>query len=242
MRRLIIMLCAFPLFLVGLSAAAFAGDTPSPSSTGTPSQQTVSPSATPTETVTCQPGDDRCGHHHFRFRQQDIDLNIGTGQANGFVDATGPLQVTGGTTQSVNPFLDIVSDGQGNSFNLHHEGLVGGQIDLRTCSITVDENDLPWIIFRGTGLFRNAIGFGSYTLRGLFSFPTVRGQCPELQNITIDPNRDVSEQLQADNLQPSFFDVAVQATGVSTVFRRHHLPCNHANQVPGVVRAGVLTG
>ena len=239
--RNIALVLGFALVPLGLAVPAFAAgagqnpcETPTPVVTLTAyTGHTPCPSPTPTDTGTPTPTPQR-------FAQEDFDLGLSSLRPNGEVLATGPVHFNVGQTQSVNPLLDIFSQA-GNGVNLHHEGLTGATIDRTTCTINVDENDLPWIMFRGTGLFRNAIGFGHYDLRGIFSFPTVRGHCSLPTNLVIDPNRDLSEQLSADNLTPAYFNIGVQGTGFARV-SRHRPPCRHASQVPGVVRAGVLTG
>lgn len=175
-----------------------------------------------------------------RFRQEDFELGVSSLRPRGEVLATGPVFFNVGQTNSVSPLLDIFSQA-GNGVNLHHEGLIGATIDRTTCTINVDENDLPWVMFRGTGLFRNAIGFGHYDLRGIFSFPTVRGQCSLPANLVIDPNQDLGGQLNADHLTPVYFNIGVQGTGFARAGHQRP-PCRHADQVPGVIRAGILTG
>jgi hypothetical protein len=175
-----------------------------PTPTPTPSTPTPTPTVTETPPPVPVPV------------QQDFDLDIGglVNPAAYSVLATGDFAADLGHGVTISPVLDRLINTHG-SINVHHEMLSGARVDHITCTITVQQNDLPWYFLGGTGAYRHLRGVGFYTLRGVLSFPTVDFGCPALAGLT---NRQADRDLNSPTgggLNPDFAQFDVQAAGVS---------------------------
>jgi len=204
--------------LAAMTVPALAGThhpTPTPTySTGKP---TVTPTPTqplPTPTVT-----ETVPPVVTPFGQQDIDINVGTADPDGYVIATGPVSLDIGHLTTLSQVLSFIFQGP-NGVDIRHFPLSGARVDRATCSITVSQFDLPWRFGPGTGIYAGVTGSGRYDLEGMWSFPT-RGlkygqpQCslPRFVNsfnaawfLNYDPGALGT---------PTVFDVQVQAVGTS---------------------------
>lgn len=181
------------------------------------------PTATPTETVTVAPVTPSTTpppnrHHRVRVAQEDFDIQIGLNSAT--ATAEGPVRFTSAVDNSVSDVLDTLSQG-GSSVNVRHEALGGVAIDRQTCSITIDQNDLPWYFEGGTGVDRFAFGTGLYTIRGILSFPTRDFRCTLPRGLTVSQaTYDLNSSNGGGLPQPLAVDIGVQATGWATVQHR----------------------
>jgi hypothetical protein len=191
------------------------GYNPCPTPTPTPTPRPVCPVVIAPIPQPLAPGTDLrlCP----QIRQQEFDLDINTVNPLGTVLGTGPIQFHFGRDATVNPTEDRFRSFAG-SVLIHHAALGGAAVDRATCTITLDQNDVPWWIRGGgTGLDRNAVGAGLYDLRGLFSFPTRNFVCTlpvglSAYQAAVDLNNNGSG-LPA----PLFFDIGVQAAGWSAL-------------------------
>jgi len=121
------------------------------------------------------------------IRQEDFGLTDTNIIRNGFVTATGPVHFRFARDFTLSPTLDLFRQFGVGSVLVHSQPLGGVVIDFQDCSITLDQNDLPWFILArtGTGLFFNAQGAGVYDLRGIFSYPTRGFYCSLSPNLTV---------------------------------------------------------
>jgi hypothetical protein len=224
------------LAMAGSASAAPTGDrgsNPCPTVTVTVTPLTAGandgygkcPKPTPTRTETTPPP------VVTPYRQQDIDINLGTGVLDGsYVNAQGPVNIVGnGFETDLSAALSRIFDGP-NGVQIRHEALSGATVDRRTCSIEVSQFDLPWSFGVGTGIYAGVRGFGDYDLEGIFSFPT-RGllfgvpQCSIPRYIN-DGNVDWYLNYDPGALgTPSMYDVGVQAVGVSRLAAPRPQPC-----------------
>ena len=186
----------------GLAVPAFAGTHPTPTPTVT------TQSATPTPVPTCQY---KCPPPREVRAQEDFDLNISTLAPDGYVLATGPVVFDVGRDRTVSDVLDQFYLG-GDEVNVLHAALGGAAVDRATCSITLDQNDVPWQFRGGLGAYFGARGAGLYDLRGIFSFPTRHFRCTIPRWVT---SLNAVQFLNFGNCTPapSFYDISVQATG-----------------------------
>jgi hypothetical protein len=227
-------LAAASLLTLGVASSAsahVAGGYPTP--TPTPTQFTAPPPVPGCDMkpVTVEPVLNPYNYnpnprHCPRIRQQEFDLQVGTFNQDGTVLGTGPIRFDTGTDQTLSPTLDRFSQG-GNSVLIHHEALGGVTVDRATCTLLLDQQDLPWWINGGgTGVDRGALAVGLYDLRGIFSFPTRNFQCTLPFGLT--PARaawDLNHNVGLPD--PLMFDVSVQAAGASElrVVEPRPVPC-----------------
>jgi len=117
------------------------------------------------------------------IQQEDFGFTDTNLVRDGLVTATGPIRFSPfvfglrGRDFTLSPTLDRLAALFGSV--LVHSQPLAGTVDRGTCSIVVDQRDLPWFILprTGTGIYRNDEGAGLYSVDGVISFPTWRFQC-----------------------------------------------------------------
>jgi hypothetical protein len=163
-----------------------------------------------------------CRVHQQEFDIADVAFQVAPGQLRerDQVLGSGPIGFDLGRDVTLTPTTDRLSDRFGDSVVIHHAALDGVTVDRATCSLNIDQNDVPWWIRGGgTGIDRNAIGAGLYDLRGVVSFPTRNFNCTLPVGLTatqaaFDLNNNTGLPL------PLMFDIGVQATGWSANLHR----------------------
>ena len=174
--------------------AAFAGQVPAPA----PSAQQISP--------------------HFGFHppvvrpwQFDVQESSIGGINVDDVEGTGALLMHAWRDVQLSPTLDRFQLGA-NSVTLWHEPLPVPTVNLRTCTVTFDQQNARFAIVAGagTGAHLRSLG-GRFNLLGMISFPLVRGRC-QLGYIDQETIRAaiVHNRLGGVLPAPSFTDFAVQ--------------------------------
>lgn len=179
--------------VAGTSATAFAGTTPVP---------TPAPQITP----------------HFGFHPpvvQPWQFDVQESSIGGInvddVEGTGALLMHLWHDNQLSPVLDKFQLGA-NSVTLWHEALPLPTVNLRTCTVTFDQQDARFAIVAGTGTGAHLRSFGGrFNLLGMVSFPLVHRHCPLafLSTYTIR-SAIVHNRLGSVLPEPSFVDFAVQ--------------------------------
>jgi hypothetical protein len=191
------MLAAAGITVAAVAAvgpAAFAGQVPTPA----PSVQPISP--------------------HFGFHppvvqpwQFDVqESNIGTINVDD-VEGSGALPMAAWHDVQLSPVLDRFQLGA-NSVTLWHEALPLPTVNLRTCTVTFDQQDARFAIVSGAGTGAHLRSLnGRFNLLGMVSFPLVRGHCA-LRFISPFTIRSaiIHNRLGSVLPRPSFTDFAVQ--------------------------------
>ena len=193
--------------VVGSASAAFAGQVPTPTPSQSGSQSTSqSPSVTPVITP-------HFGFHPPVVRPWQFDVQQSTiGNINiDDVEGSGALTMQAWQDVQLSPVLDRFQLGA-NSVTLWHEPLPAPAVNVRTCTVTFDQQNVRFAIVAGTGTGAHLRSFGGrFNLLGMVSFPLVRGHCP-LGFISPYSIRSaiVHNRLGSVLPRPSFTDFAVQ--------------------------------
>lgn len=215
--------------LGGMAPAAFAGDTPSPSPTFTrpvPAPQTCAtrpvtftPAASPagevstaayrghpTPAPTVNP-QRRCAPETFLSQFTALGSTVVQNRviAAGPVFGNGSLDLPAQTSTFDRFRLPAFF----RTVNVPHTGIAFPSIDLRLCAVSVNQVGL-WRFARGTGLFRNAIGNGSYLLTGQWVFPRLRNGLCSLLFIRGNP-------ILQNRIQPAYTNIQVWANGLARI-------------------------
>lgn len=122
--------------------------------------------------------------------------------ANGPVAGTGSLDLPAQT----NTFDRALLPALGRSVNIDHTGIAFPRINLPLCAVSVNQLGL-WRFNGGRGVFRRAIGNGTFLLTGQWVFPTIRGVC-SLRFIRGNP-------LLQNRITPRYTNIQVWATGLA---------------------------
>ena len=129
------------------------------------------------------------------------------------VEATGPVRFTAGRDDQITPIRDVFRQPfTARSVNVLHNPLGVPVVNLRTCSVTIDQNGL-WAFAGGTGRYRNAAGRGVFHLDLVAAWPSVRGLCPIASLTPVQIQRDLDT---STGPAPSFVSVAVVGAGAAT--------------------------
>jgi hypothetical protein len=190
---------------LGASAApAFAGGTPAPV------PATVPPTTTPTTNPVITP--------HFGFHppvvqpwQFDVQESSIGGVNVDDVEGSGALLMHLWTDNQLSPVLDRFQLGA-NSVTLWHQALPLPAVDLRTCTVTFDQQDARFAIVAGAGTGAHLRSLnGRFDLLGMVSFPLVRGRCPLAFISPFTIRSAIAHNRLGSTLPvPSFTDFAVQ--------------------------------
>ena len=122
--------------------------------------------------------------------------------ASGPVFGTGSLDLPAQTNTFDRALLPVL----GRSVNLLHTGIGTPSINLPLCVATVNQLGV-WRFAGGRGVFRRAIGNGTFLLTGQWVFPTVRGVCT-LRFLRGNP-------LLQNRVLPRYTNIQVWATGLA---------------------------
>lgn len=122
--------------------------------------------------------------------------------ANGPVSGTGSLDLVAQT----NTFDRLRLPAFFRSVNVNHTGIGFPAINLSLCVASVNQLGV-WRFNGGQGLFRNAIGNGTFLLTGQWVFPTIRGVC-SLRFIGGNP-------ILQNRIMPRYTNIQVWATGLA---------------------------
>jgi hypothetical protein len=210
--RKAVLIGAMALGLAGAgSTAALADTTPTP----TPLQQesqtqaphfAVNPTVTPTNNIALPPP-------RFRPERFNVLESLIGGVTANYVEARGPVFFHLGRDIQISDTRDVFqSRFFPRSVNVRHTGIGVPTLDTTHCTATLNDNG-RWAFTRGTGLYRNARGFGTFVLRALFHFP---GATCALVGLT-------PAQVQADLISgsglpaPDFYVVAVHGQGSARI-------------------------
>ena len=129
------------------------------------------------------------------------------------VEATGPVRFTAGRDDQITPVRDVFRQPfTARSVNVLHNPLGVPVVNLRTCSVTIDQNGL-WAFAGGTGRYRNAAGRGVFHLDLVAAWPVARGLCPIAALTPVQIQRDLDT---STGPAPSFVSVAVVGAGAAT--------------------------
>ncbi len=190
----------------------------------TPAPKPVCPVVVAPIPLPIVPGTDlrNCRVHQQEFDIADTAFQVAPGhlRETDTVLGSGPIRFDLGRDVTLTSTTDRLTDRFGDSVVIHHAALSGVTVDRATCSLNIDQNDVPWWIRGGgTGFDRNEIGAGLYDLRGVVSFPTRNFVCTLPVGLTAtqaayDLNNNTGLPL------PLMFNIGVQATGWSANLHR----------------------
>jgi hypothetical protein len=159
-------------------------------------------------------GNPNTAAEHFTVQYSFID-----GVKVNDVFATGPVAMTRGTDQEVSNTVDYLSDGQGNTVEIDHAGFPTPIKDMQTCTLIVEKDNVWWAFKPGGGsrAWRDAQGSGVFTLRAMFGFKQVNGEC----SLALIPDSALA-QLATLNASPyrqyvEFADIALRGSGTASV-------------------------
>ena len=171
-----------------------------------PDLRTVSPSPTYTHTQTPPPVVNplRCTPEQFVAQVTALGSTVVQNRviANGPVFGTGSLDLPAQTNTFDRALLPVF----GRSVNIRHTGIAFPVINLPLCAVSVNQLGL-WRFNGGQGLFRHAIGNGTFLLTGQWVFPVIRGVC-SLRFLSGNP-------LLQNRIQPRYTNIQVWATGLA---------------------------
>jgi hypothetical protein len=169
-----------------------------------PDLRTVSPTGKPTDHQRPVVNPLRCSPEQFVAQITALGSTV----VQNRVIASGPVFGTGSDDLSLQTNTRDVFDLPGffRSVNVDHTGLAFPSIDLRLCVASVNQLGL-WRFNRGTGLFRNAVGNGTFLLTGQWVFPTIRGVC-SLRFLRGNP-------ILQNRITPRYTNIQVWATGLA---------------------------
>lgn len=195
-KMLVLTGAATAALAVGSASAAFAGQVPAPS------PSTSSPQIAP-----------HFGFHPPVVRPWQFDVQesaIGNINVDD-VEGTGALAMAAWHDVQLSPVLDKFQLGP-NSVTLWHEALPLPTVNVRTCTVTFDQQNARFNIVAGTGTGAHLRSFGGrFNLLGMVSFPLVRGHCA-LSYLTPWTIRHaiIANRLGSILPRPTFTDFAVQ--------------------------------